>query len=739
MFNSGNIVLPFSRSSGVPQHTCGRGVSETDLCPNSHYCATSEIPRTPHLGCEGLEMVFEEDMGSEEAKAELTQFFGSFISPGLTTKSVENEEEENNFLTFFAGNEMEEENVGASIHAQKEDRDSWALEEEVADTGEEESVAAEDEPNILEDLSGAFEVTPAITGKEQVPTMTAKDLAKRHPGMDLNPILADLFGDWEEVMCFSLVKEESGTEISKGAVILNLDLASLETSGTKGTQLSASEVIKFPTYDELSSLQTWTQTQSDRELEELRLAEDEAQQDHTRQLLVSAEDGKLNQYEVQPEGTEEAPGSESPASANEETPERTCAQEPESPSLERLTRAFLLEGSVPPPKNSGLQSFLQAFQKDSHKKALSSSIYAPSVIYEARGVEKNAIWCSQEPSTATPPSSFPLLGAQYAALGRGTSSGHSCTTAHTSQVAANLQTPCFPELCKLGGFQDTQSVLPLSEEQFQKLLNSDFLLQGVFGAEGAFAPELSCCTVPGAFKTPAMPPQKRRKLNFGLSQTGSVTGMPVSGRAKSPKRRVAKGSSNEVQEHPNFVYGEVRVPFAAEEHYLSKEPNHNEYRIERTRFTRPSLDAIKYMYPNVLYERNPSFSRDAPYQQEWTRVELDPSNQQPFNSTRYGLCPYCAHLKFCNLKNSSYALHLATAHGVFTDNTVAPHPVNRGMYTVTLDSSGKKEKIHAKPCPGVQCPECMGVIHVECWKAVSPWTNYTRHYNLAHKRKQKVQ
>lgn len=156
-------------------------------------------------------------------------------------------------------------------------------------------------------------------------------------------------------------------------------------------------------------------------------------------------------------------------------------------------------------------------------------------------------------------------------------------------------------------------------------------------------------------------------------------------------------------------------------------------KINRTRYTRDNLDVLLAGDPTVRYDRNPFFDREKPYQQEWTRVELDPTNGLPFNTTRAGLCPYCSHLNFQNIKNSSYAQHLATNHGIFSNGLLMPLPYGYGEYPFDGRHIRMDPSFTART-KGVFCPGCDKPCRVNCWNILEFLTNYMRHYKNCSKR-----
>ncbi|KAF7999601.1 hypothetical protein HF325_006277 [Metschnikowia pulcherrima] len=159
--------------------------------------------------------------------------------------------------------------------------------------------------------------------------------------------------------------------------------------------------------------------------------------------------------------------------------------------------------------------------------------------------------------------------------------------------------------------------------------------------------------------------------------------------------------------------------------------------INRRRFVRGSLNGLAGLHPNVAYEKNHLFDISRPYQQEFTRVELNPTTGAPIMETRSGLCCYCEDLCFYELKNSCYSQHMSHSHGVYTDNTLAPDAIMPGEYNVSKKfTPGRKTIPHARDRPGVVCPACLDVVEIRCWSSTlekKPLTNYLRHFKDQHR------
>lgn len=159
--------------------------------------------------------------------------------------------------------------------------------------------------------------------------------------------------------------------------------------------------------------------------------------------------------------------------------------------------------------------------------------------------------------------------------------------------------------------------------------------------------------------------------------------------------------------------------------------------IKRTQLKRGSLDTILEMHQNVLYETNAGFGPDKPYQQEFTRTELDPITKEPLMYTRSGLCAFCDDLHFYELKNSCYSQHLCHLHGIYPDNFLTPDPLHIGKYLVTKGGSPKrKTKPRKRPHDCVVCPGCYELVEIRCWESTlgkNPFANYLRHFKEKHR------
>ncbi|GEQ69801.1 hypothetical protein JCM33374_g3476 [Metschnikowia sp. JCM 33374] len=108
-----------------------------------------------------------------------------------------------------------------------------------------------------------------------------------------------------------------------------------------------------------------------------------------------------------------------------------------------------------------------------------------------------------------------------------------------------------------------------------------------------------------------------------------------------------------------------------------------ERQIHRTRYHRNNSEWLDHLHPHVMYEKNPLFGMDAPYEHEFTRVELDARTGAAITATRSALCAYCEQISFFELKNSCYAQHMSYVHGIDTDGYLTPNALWPGQYVVS--------------------------------------------------------
>ena len=161
------------------------------------------------------------------------------------------------------------------------------------------------------------------------------------------------------------------------------------------------------------------------------------------------------------------------------------------------------------------------------------------------------------------------------------------------------------------------------------------------------------------------------------------------------------------------------------------------FSVNRTRYTRATIESLSILHPNVQYQRNSQFSIDKPYEPEYIRVQMNPVTNTPFNETRCGLCPYCPNLVFKNLKTSTYAQHLSLTHGIQTDNYITPNPLLYGSYNLKKSNTNRKTKAHISEKNGVICPVCHDIVETECSKTTAtqkPLNNYLRHFKEKHRK-----
>ncbi|OBA19843.1 hypothetical protein METBIDRAFT_230395 [Metschnikowia bicuspidata var. bicuspidata NRRL YB-4993] len=159
--------------------------------------------------------------------------------------------------------------------------------------------------------------------------------------------------------------------------------------------------------------------------------------------------------------------------------------------------------------------------------------------------------------------------------------------------------------------------------------------------------------------------------------------------------------------------------------------------IKRIRHIRGDIDYLHDLHPHVFYERNPYFKPHRPYQQEFTRVELNPLTGAPIMETRSALCVYCENFHFYELKNSCYSQHMSHSHGIYTDDYLTPDPLLIGRYLLSKKSSPTRKTLpRQRSHEGVVCPACYEVVEILCWsstKTTKPLSNYLRHFKEKHR------
>ncbi|GEQ71787.1 hypothetical protein JCM33374_g5473 [Metschnikowia sp. JCM 33374] len=227
----------------------------------------------------------------------------------------------------------------------------------------------------------------------------------------------------------------------------------------------------------------------------------------------------------------------------------------------------------------------------------------------------------------------------------------------------------------------------------------------------------------------------------------------TSDRPKTPKKKKRKFDYSKVTvEHTVFqgshLQNRARGDSINDQSYDLRGKNQtfrDESPIIRTRYHRGNLDALKDLDPDVIYQKNPLFHISCPYQQEFTRVEVDLETGETKNTTRCGLCAYCPKLTFHELKNSAYAQHMAQRHGVFTNGYLTPNPLWRGQYKVCKKKTPtRKTNPRTRHKEAVVCPACFEVIEVSGASSRSrlspsarlkknPLLMYLRHFLVVHR------
>lgn len=157
--------------------------------------------------------------------------------------------------------------------------------------------------------------------------------------------------------------------------------------------------------------------------------------------------------------------------------------------------------------------------------------------------------------------------------------------------------------------------------------------------------------------------------------------------------------------------------------------------IVRTRYVRDKNAFMNLKHKDVFYEYNDYFDVSRPYQQQFTRVELEDGS--PKNETRCALCAYCERPSFFELKNLCYAQHMSHLHGIYTDDYLAPNPVQAGRYAVAKNANPNRKTIaRVREHECVVCPVCYNLSEVRCWSSTSkhkPLLNYLRHFKECHR------
>lgn len=147
------------------------------------------------------------------------------------------------------------------------------------------------------------------------------------------------------------------------------------------------------------------------------------------------------------------------------------------------------------------------------------------------------------------------------------------------------------------------------------------------------------------------------------------------------------------------------------------------------------ISAIMNDVSHIKYHKSPNFNINNPYEPQYTRFETDESGVEN-NETKCGLCAYCKEVRFLPFKNSSYLSHMTLGHGVFADNFIVPEGINFGKYVVPRDKENEPDK--TKEIEGLQCPACLEIIEMSCWKTKeNPLLKYFRHYKKEHVKEDK--
>ncbi|KAK6456912.1 uncharacterized protein RJT20DRAFT_140117 [Scheffersomyces xylosifermentans] len=154
-----------------------------------------------------------------------------------------------------------------------------------------------------------------------------------------------------------------------------------------------------------------------------------------------------------------------------------------------------------------------------------------------------------------------------------------------------------------------------------------------------------------------------------------------------------------------------------------------------------------HLWPNFLeevqkstkfcYSANPNFGKTL-YEPQYFRSQID-SEGVPFNSTRMGLCPYCSHVNFLDLKRSAYGNHLAYNHGILTNGYVVPNPIYPGYYMMAKNEFNKSSRSRTRKTTPKQalklafaCPACYQLVEAKCTKKSSVFGHYLRHFRDCH-------
>lgn len=213
-----------------------------------------------------------------------------------------------------------------------------------------------------------------------------------------------------------------------------------------------------------------------------------------------------------------------------------------------------------------------------------------------------------------------------------------------------------------------------------------------------------------------------------------------------PGARLHNSACNEERDGCSFRRKSVRV----------FDRNHGLNAIARVRYVRNMDDFALLGHGDMKYDVNSSFSRDDPYQQQCTRLQWSNHLGDWDNQTRAGLCAYCEKISFYELKNLSYAQHLAHLHGIDTDGFLIPDPLYAGVYFVAKETGkDRTTTAQSRQHKCVVCPACYLLKEVACWedkeveveetdelgqrrirtekRLVEPLTSYFRHFKDEHR------
>ncbi|GEQ71771.1 hypothetical protein JCM33374_g5457 [Metschnikowia sp. JCM 33374] len=222
------------------------------------------------------------------------------------------------------------------------------------------------------------------------------------------------------------------------------------------------------------------------------------------------------------------------------------------------------------------------------------------------------------------------------------------------------------------------------------------------------------------------------------------------GKTKRPKRKKKHYDYSTVNVKHTVVHvpqlqnkaKNTNIKDGSNEHRIKGHTYEPELPIKRTRYHRGNLDVLANLHPNMTYHKNSSFDIDKPYQQEFTRVEVDPSTGDTKNVTRSALCPYCEDVTFHVIKNSAYALHMSQVHGIYPHGYLAPNPLWHGEYKVINKVNAAKKK-STKNNEAVVCPACYEVVGISGSYFKSkrklpqskkrPHLKYLRHFQAKHR------